>query len=217
MFNNPKRAFVEALLLAGVVFIIGLMIGVSFESSRLADINEYYSHSELSLMDSLALNRLSDLDEVKCSSLITYDFSFADRIYEEALILERYEDAGKISEEMKITHKRYDLLRTLLWINVMKTRERCSENFSSVVYLYNYDTEDLTERAQQIVWSRVLFDLKQEKGSRIILIPISANSNLASLNLIIEKFEINKYPAVIVNEKDVLYEVSSVEDLKKYL
>lgn len=217
MFNNPKRAFLEAFFLALVIFIIGFLIGVSFEDSRLNKINEYYTLSEISLMDSIALNRISDLKNISCDELINYDFEFADKIYDEALLLEKYEESGKITDSINAAHKRYDLLRTILWINVMKTREKCPRNFNSVIYLYNYNTKDLTERAQQIVWSRILFDLKQESGEKIILIPISVNNDITSLRLLVDGFKIRKYPAIIIDEKNIIYDLTSVEDIEKYL
>jgi len=217
MFNNPKRAFFEAFFLALLIFIIGLLIGVSFEDSRLDKINEYYTLSEISLIDSVALNKISDLKNISCDELINYDLSFADKIYEEAALLERYEKSGKITNEMNIAHKRYDLLRTILWTNVIKTREKCSGSLNSVVYLYNYNNNDLTERAEQIVWSRILFDLKQKTGEKVILIPISIDNNITSLRLLVKEFKINKYPAVIINEKDILYDLTSVADIEKHL
>lgn len=217
MFDNPKRAFLEALLLALLVFIIGIIIGISFESSRLDEINLYYANSEISLMDSMALNRISDMENVSCNELINYDFNFADKIYDEALLLEKYEESGKITDSINVAHNRYDLLRTILWINVIKTREKCPGDFNSIVYLYNYNTEDLTERAQQLVWSRILFDLKQKSDKNITLIPISVNNDIASLHLLIDDFEITKYPAVIINEKYVIYEITSADDIESYL
>ncbi|MEK6829996.1 MAG: hypothetical protein AABY15_07810 [Nanoarchaeota archaeon] len=217
MFGNPKRAFWQAFFLALAIFIIGILIGISFESSRLDQINEYYTLSEISLMDSLALNKISDLKNISCTELVNYDFEFADKIYDEALLLEKYEQSGKITNSINAAHKRYDLLRTILWINVMKTRERCQQNFSSIVYLYNYNTNDLTERAQQIVWSRILFDLKQKSGEKIVLIPISVNNEITSLKSLIDGFKINRYPSVIINEKNILYNLTSVEDIEKYL
>ena len=49
----------------------------------------------------------------------------ADKIYHEARILERYDDSRKISETLKYVHQRYDLLRTLLWINTAEIKEKC--------------------------------------------------------------------------------------------
>ena len=50
------------------------------------------------------------------------------------------------------------------------------------IYLYEYETEDLIKKATNRVWSKILFDLKQEMKDKIILIPIAADSDLTSLN-----------------------------------
>ncbi len=219
MLKSPKHVFWEALLLTVVVFIFGLLIGVAFEGNRLDRINEYYAVSEISLMDILALNDLMSLENLSCQGMIDSNINFADRIYEEARELERYDTAGKITDNLKLAHKKYDLMRTFLWINAIRTSEICGTkvDFNTVVYLYEYESRDLTKKATQNVWSKILLDLKEEFGSDIVLIPIAADSDLAALNAVLFKFDIESYPAVIINNEHVVQELSSVEDLSKYL
>lgn len=216
MLGNPKNVFWEALFLTVVVFFFGLLIGYAIEGNRLDDINVYYAQSELSLMDILALNSLIDMENSSCNELITSNLKFADRIYEEARTLEKFEGAGKLSDNLKLAHKKYDLLRTFLWVNAMKVKRECIENFSVVVYLYEQETEDLAQKATQNVWSKILFDLKQKEGAKIVLIPIAVDSGLASLNSLINKYEISSFPVVIINE-NVLMDLKSVEELERYL
>lgn len=217
IMQNPKRAFFEALLLAAAVFVVGILLGVSFESSRLNTINDYYSNSEISLMDSIALERLAGTGVVNCSEMIYSNVQLANKIYEESYALEKYEDSGKVTDNLKLAHKKYDSLRTLLWINAIISKEKCPSSFSSVVYLYEYQPEELEIRAKEIVWSRILSDLKQKQGDRIILIPISVSSNISSLDSLTRSLNVTKYPAVVINEKQVIYEIESVNDLEKYL
>ena len=63
MLKNQKRVFWEALLVTFVVFIFGILLGISYESIRVSDINDYYAKSEISLMDILFCcdQRLVDL------------------------------------------------------------------------------------------------------------------------------------------------------------
>jgi hypothetical protein len=217
MFDNPKRAFLESFFLALVIFVLGIFLGISFEDSRLNEINEYYALSEISLIDSLALGKMSNLNTFNCSDLVKNNIDFADKIYEEALLLEKYEQSGDLTESLKIAHRKYDVLRTLLWINVIDTKEKCKKNISSVVYLYEHESEEIGEKANQVVWARILFDLKQKYSDKILLIPISVNSDVSSLDLMTRKLGISKYPAVVINEKIVLYDLTSLENLEKYL
>lgn len=216
MLGNPKNVFWEALLLTILVFGIGLIFGIGIEESRLNDINEKYVQSEISLMDIVAFNSMITLENSSCDFLITSNLEFADKVYEEAKLLEKYEEAGKLTNDMIIAHKRYDLLRTFLWINAIKTSKICTENFNVVVYLYEYETADLAQKATQNVWSNVLFDLKQKEGSKIILIPIAADSGLASLDSLLNKYKVNKFPVVIVNDK-IITELSSVNEIEQHL
>jgi hypothetical protein len=215
--GNPKNAFWEAFFLALLVFIFGIFMGVAYENSRLNTINEYYALSEIALMDGLAMSNLIDLDINNCDELINFNLDFADRIYFEALSLIKYEDAGKITNDLRLAHKKYDVLRTFLWINNMKVLEKCEGNLSTVVYLYEYGEEDLNKKAINSVWSKVLSDLKQKKGNEILLLSLAVDSDLVSLNSVLNQFEISQYPAVIINNEDVIEELLSVEELEAYL
>jgi len=217
MLGNPKNVFWEAFLLAVIVFAIGFLLGSAFEENRLEDINEFYSKSEVSLMDVLALNSLTEVEDSSCGMLTASNIEFADKIYEEARLLERYDASERLSDNFKLAHQRYDLLRTFLWINSMKIEEKCENDFSSVVYLYEYETDDLTKKATQSVWSKILFDLKQKKGNEIVLIPIAGDTDLSSLNSLKERFNISELPVVIVNNEHVIRELGTVEDLEAYV
>ena len=213
---NTKNIFWEALILTVAIFVVGLFLGIAYESQKLNDINNYYALSEISLVDSLAISQISKTNQ-NCEDIIESSLIFADRIYSEAILLEKYEDSGKLTDSLQIAHKRYDLLRTMLWINFMNIPEECKKNVSSVVYLYEYNSNDLIKKAENQVWSRVLFDLKKSSGKNIILIPISVDSNLTSLNTLIKRFEINEFPVVIVDENKLISDIKTVEEIKKYL
>lgn len=217
MLKNPKNVFWEALVLTIAVFFFGLMIGIAYESNRAEKINDFYAKSEVSLFDIFALSDSIDSGNPRCAELIDSNLKFANRIYDEAKLLERYEDAGKITENLKQTHRKYDLLRTFLWTSSDKTLKKCPGNFSVVVYLYEYNTEDLAKKATQNVWAKVLYDLKESEGENIVLIPIAANSDLISLDLLIKKYNITNYPVVIINNKKVVKSLSSAEELRKLL
>ena len=216
MLKGNKNVFWEAFLMTIVIFLFGFLIGFLFESGRIDEINEYYSASEISLMYLFALNDLIEINSSDCSQVVEFNLNFADRIFEEAYLMEKYSDANKIDTEQKIVHQRYDLMRTLLWINLAKIRSRC-KNFHSVVYLYEYNQNDLAKKATQNVWSKILIDLKNKKGSEIILIPIAIDTEITSLQSYISRFEISKYPAVIIDDKTILKKIMSAQEIETYL
>lgn len=216
MLENKKHVFWQALFLTALFFLVGLVLGVYLEQIRSDDFSLAFSQSEISLYDSFALGRLTQNNLVSCTDLKIASIDFADRIYEEARQLEKFDEKSKLTESLKSIHRKYDLLRTILWINVMDLREKCKD-VNNVVYIYTYDTDDLKIRSKQIVWSRILSDLKDQRGDDIILIPIAVDSDLASLNSIIKPMNITEFPVVIVNDNLVLYDLSSVDDLERYV
>ena len=217
MLKSKKHVFWEALLVTILIFGLGLLFGSAFESLRIDKLNEYYSQSEVSLMDIIALDRLTDLDYSNCNILINSNLEFADKIYEEAKLLEKYDSSGRLSNSLWGVHKKYDLLRTFLWINSIKVSNKCKKDFHSLVYLYEYRSPDLAKQATQSVWSKILSDLKQEEGRNIVLIPIAVDSNLTSLNSLLKPLNITKYPVVVIDNKIIVSDLNSVDNLKKYL
>lgn len=215
--QNKKRVFWEALILTILVFVLGFLLGILFEDKRVEVIQDYYIQSENSLIDALALANVAGLDHLSCDELIKSNIDFANRIYDEARILENYEDSAKIKSDLKAQHKKYDIMRTLLWVNTLKTNKICeTDGVNVVVYAYNNDPDDLTEKAKNTVWSRILRDLKAHHGDDIILIPVAVDTEVASLQPILDTFEISSYPVIIINNEHVLQEVSSVEEIEGY-
>ena len=127
MLKSKKNVFWEALLITIVIFLFGFLIGFLFESGRIGEINQYYTNSEISLMDLFALNNLIEVNSTSCHEIIEANINFADRIFEESYLMEKYVDSNKIDTEQIVIHQRYDLMRTLLWINSAKIMNRCEK------------------------------------------------------------------------------------------
>jgi hypothetical protein len=216
MLENKKHIFWQAFFLTLLVFALGFVLGIIIEQRRADNSNFLLYQSEADLYDSLALNTLSNSPAVSCDVLIKSNFDFADKIYTEAIQLEKFDDSNKITISIKAIHKKYDLLRTILWMNTISLKQKCG-NFNTVVYLYEYDSQDIETKAQQVVWSRALGDLKQKYGEKVILIPIASNQNVSSLDYLMKTYKVNDTPAVIVNEKNVIYDVNNAKEIEKYL
>ncbi|MBW6442225.1 hypothetical protein K0A97_00375 [Patescibacteria group bacterium] len=218
--KNSRSSFWQAFILTVLVFVGGILFGMFYEGNRFDKISDYYVNSEVFLMDSFALTEITDLgltEGINCEILINVNVEFADKIYSEALLLEKYDESQQLAKTLDLMHMKYDLLRTLLWINTLKIPQECTREKSVLIYLFERKSEDLTKKATNTVWSRILFDLKQEMGNELILIPIGVDSDITSLNTMLSRFEISEYPALVINEEEVLTEIQSVEELKNHL
>jgi len=125
--------------------------------------------------------------------------------------LEKYDSANKFTNDVISLHRRYDLLRTLLWKNMIQNKEKCSTSANTIVYLYDYIDTSLTTQSMQTSISNILLDVKGEYGEKVILIPIATDTNVEALSILREYYDLDKVPIVIVNEK---YQFDNIEDLK---
>src|SRR4030042_3108582 len=114
MFGSQKHVFWQTLLVTIFIFAMGIIAGVVFENWRASKIDYLYRQSEVVLLDLQAQGQLSSLPLFDCNTSIQETLSFANRIFEEAETLSRYEGAETFTEEIKLEHKKYDILRALL-------------------------------------------------------------------------------------------------------
>lgn len=214
--ENKKHAFWQAFFVTVLIFLVGLVLGIYLEQGRADSFATVFYDSEVSLYDSLAIGKLIEGNFSSCDDLRGSLTDFADKIYEEARGLEKYDEKSQLTESIKSVHRKYDLLRTILWINAIDFKKKCNGT-NTAVYLYVYDTEDIDIKAEQIVWERILLEVKENNGGDVLLVPIAADQEIESLDLLIEKYEIKEFPAVLINEKDVFYEHETSEEIQNYL
>ena len=205
--------FLQALVLTIVVMLIGMYIGMSMEQNRLVKVNDYFVESEVMLLDVMAHDNMISSLGVSCDELEKSNINLLNDIYSQAILLEEYEKSGKITDTIKVLHKKYDALRSYMWINSIKIKEKCGSDFDTIVYLYNYDEKELTKKAEQNVWSKVLYEIKQEKGDSVVLIPMAVDTNLKSLDILLKEYSVDTYPSVLINEDIVFDRLVDKEDI----
>ena len=218
IINNRFRIFIESFLLTLVIFIIGFSIGFYVEDFRTSEIIEGYKLNEIQALDLKLQNYYYQImDKKACSSAIEQNFIFADQIYDDGLKLERFEEANQLSDEILIEKRKYVLLKTELWLNTILLREKCGEDFHTVVYIYSHKPENAFLVAQQKMISNVLKDLKEKYGNRIVLLPIAGDLNLNIINLQTNLYNISSLPSIIIDEEHVLEGFHNLEELEFYL
>lgn len=210
---GQKSVFWQALVFTIAVFGIGLMFGYFLESYR-ADRSEItLMNSEINLLDDQIRGEFIGSSNISCELAKASTFSFADKIYEDAMQLEKYDSANKFNREnLRVIHKRYDLLRMMLWAESTSLKNKC-RGFHTLVYFFNYDPQDVDLRAKQAYYSRMLTDLKSKYPDEILLIPVAANMDLASVNIATESYKIES-PAILIDEKNRVDEIITFEELE---
>lgn len=219
MFKSQKNVFWEALLVAILIFGIGILAGFVLENWRTSSIDLLSQKAELDLLDIRIQNDIFSFGEFDCEEAIKENLEFADKIFEEAKILDRYERASRLSENIKVQHMKYDLLRTLLLMNSKIIKKECNATYIEVVYFYSYDNEDIDIKAKQGVFSRSLAELKERKGSEVLLIPIAADIGASSIRLLLSEYGVSErdLPIVLINRNIKINEITSVDELENTL
>ncbi len=217
MIKKQKRIFLYALVATLVIFNFGIFMGYLLETTRVSEINDFYLKAEMELLDQRIQKEALDLIDLDCELLVQENINFADRIFEEALLIQRFEDANRMNDEIIFQHKRYDLLRTLFWMNSMRIKEKCGSDYHNVVYFYDFDNPSLEQESEQRFFSHLLIEIKGEYGDNVMLIPIAADNDLPSVNLLLENYDVVELPTILIDESVKITELETKEDITKYL
>lgn len=219
MFKSEKHVFWEALLVTIVIFAIGVFFGVILENWRVSEINSLAQESEIDLLDVKLQNEIYSTNDFNCEKAIDENIKFADRIYKEAKTLSRYEKATRLTQDILIQHRKYDILRATLLINSMKIREKCGDSYHEIVYFYQYNEPNEDTKAKQNVFSQILKELKEREGEEILLIPMAGDNNVSAINLILDKYQASEkdLPIIIIDNNIKITKIQDIETIEKII
>ena len=212
-----RDAFWHALLFTIFIFASGLFIGFLFENARVNSAEQALYSSEINLLDQQVRTKVISDFNISCEAAKKELFSFADSVYGEALQLEDYDSASKFDDILPILHKRYDLLRMMIWAESLQLNARCPDKFHRVVYFYTYSSDNPETIGTQSFYSRLLSDVKGRIEDEMLLVPIAVNTNISSVDLTLEKYHISKLPAILIDEKTLITEVPTADELEELI
>ncbi len=213
--NMKYRVFFEAFIVALFIFGAGFFFGLILESSHNERIIRAYIDSETNLLDAQILGSLL-VNSSDCDLAISKSIEFGDRLYADSVSLDKYSESNELSDFVNSEHKKYDLLRTLFWINTVKITENCGRNVHTLVYLYDYKDHSISSISDQKIFSLYLSSFKERYGNKVILIPIAKDMDIISLDLLLEKYN-PEGTMVIMNEEHVIRDASSLSLLEELI
>ncbi len=219
MFKSQKNAFWQALVITLFIFGIGVFVGILLENSRIGNINEVFYESEIDLLDIRLQNEIYSRGEFNCELAVQENIKFADKIYEEGKILEKYEEASRLNpEKLNVQHKKLDILRAMLLLNSLEIKEACNSSYYNVIYFYRLNNPRLDLKPKQEVFSRLLGQLKEKYGDEILLIPMAADNEISSINILLDRYDVGleDLPIIIIDEEVRITELQNIEKLEKY-
>jgi hypothetical protein len=217
IMNSKYRVFLETLILTLLILFLGFLLGIYIESSRTGKIIADYKNFEITALDLKLQNYYYQImNKASCDIAIEQNFIFADKLYEEGLTIEKYEQGNKLTDDILLEKKRYVLLKTELWLNSVLLKEKCKNPFHTVVYVYSQESNVLKDAEQRAI-STTLEGIKEELGNKIVLIPIAGDLGLDAVSMQLKIYNVTYLPSVIIDEKYIIEGFVPESDFKKYL
>jgi len=212
-----KKIFLKTLALTLLVFIIGFYAGIFFDNLRLEEVKSRMTEidnlwNDVRLLQSF-IQELSDNKGSYCNFLLEENLKVGDKIYNEGSKIEEYEKTNRFTPTLILEKERYALLDLQFWLNSIDLKNLCNANYSTVIYLYSQYNKTVEQGFQD----RVLWDLKQKCGPEIIYITFPADIEISTIEVIKNIYNIEKIPAILINESIVFYSPVTMRELENYI
>ena len=218
MVHKMRNYHIKPAVIAVFIFLIGLMIGIALDNIRLVNVRESISESEIRWNDARLLNlHLTTLGENYCEFSLEENLAYNDEIFEYGSEIEKTIEAARFMPALEQEWRRYVLLQTQFWFNSVELKEKCGFDYYNVVHISRIQNVTNGERVNNKVQSRILLDLKEECGRKMMLIPLTADVDLIVMDSIIKQYNITEYPTIIIDEEHVFQGLVTKEELEKYI
>lgn len=213
-----RRVYIQAGILSLFVLLIGMMMGIWIDNYRLNTIRNALSEVDINSYDARLLNSyLQIFGNEYCDVALEQNLAYNNKIYEEGKKIENKLAANTFNTEAQQEWRRYTLLQTQFWLNSVELKEMCGFDYHTVVHLFRQKNTTVVEEVNNKVQSSILLDLKDVCGRKMMLIPITVDTDLIVVDAIAKQFDISEYPAVIVDESFVFQGVTTKDKLNELL
>jgi hypothetical protein len=211
-----KNVFLKAAIITAAVFLIGIYVGFVLDSMRVEEVKSRITEidnlwNDVRLLQSY-IQKFSNRTDY-CEFLLDENLKVGDKIYEEGLKVEEYENTNRFASNLILEKTRYALLDLQFWINSIDLKKLCNGNYSTVIYFYSqYD-----RTPDQNFQDRVLWDLKQECGPKIIYITFPADMDISTIEVVKNIYGIETIPSILINEKTLLNSPVTLREITEYV
>jgi len=193
----------KAAVLTAMVFIGGIALGVWLDGQRASQISAQTTDTDIRWNDarllSLYYQQLAGSGGAFCKFALESNLAFNDKIYQEGLVLERYEAVNRFAPELLQEKRRYALLQFQFLLNSMELKADCNASYHVLVYFYDHYNGG--KEAVQNAQSQVLMELKNKCGGDLMLIPLPLDLDISSISLLAAQHNITSAPSILLDDK----------------
>lgn len=210
--------YTRSLVTTIFIFLIGVMVGISIDNYRMGEIKKGLGESEIIWEDTRLLNMyIGKLGGEECKAAFEENLAYNDRIYRYGREIEEKIEATTFTPEAEQEWRKYVLLQFQFWLNSIELKEKCGFDYANVVYLSRKESIPTDEEMENKLQSAILLDLKEKCGRSMMLIPLTANAELETINMVLRHYDITMFPAVIIDEEHVFQGLTTMADFEDYV
>ncbi|MCS7093685.1 MAG: hypothetical protein RMJ18_00655 [Candidatus Aenigmarchaeota archaeon] len=216
--KEKDNIYVKSLVISIFIFLSGMMFGILIDNYRISHIRKSLMSDIIFWDDSIFLTRLKELyGEGFCSEALELNLLYNQKIYERGKEIEEMIKLNRFAPEMREELRKYTLMQVKFWLDSRDLKEKCNFTYKNVLYLQDFFAKEQEVRLRNKVQSKIMLDVKERCGNKILLIPINMDLNLTTVDVIKLRYNVTRSPTIIIDDKIVLEGIVSLQDLLKIL
>lgn len=216
--KEKDNIYVKSLVISIFIFLSGMMFGILIDNYRISHIRKSLMSDIIFWDDSIFLTRLKELyGEGFCSEALELNLLYNQKIYERGKEIEEMIKLNRFAPEMREELRKYTLMQVKFWLDSRGLKEKCNFTYKNVLYLQDFFAKEQEVRLRNKVQSKIMLDVKERCGNKILLIPINMDLNLTTVDVIKLRYNVTRSPTIIIDDKIVLEGIVSLQDLLKIL
>ncbi|MDD5331772.1 MAG: conjugal transfer protein TraF [Candidatus Nanoarchaeia archaeon] len=194
-----KRRYLFAFLITAAIFLIGMLVGYSFNIQKENSLNEVMSNQRMDY-DSLQL-QYAFIDVMKNNGMCdgiseTLSKSVSD-LEELRVRIENYNKDDRFSMVDYQNLKRdYLLAQIKYWLLDKQSKEICRRDSVSILYFYTNECADCETQSYVLTYLKELF------GERLLVFSIDSEFKEEPLvDILLKTYGVNEFPTLVIEEK----------------
>ena len=200
-----QQALFIVILLVGVVFAIGVIVGNAWKTSESSGVSKVLRQSELDTESFLVEQELFESFETNCALAEKRLGSLGGELWKLGKVLGAPDAKVQLGEEdYSLLKRKYHLMQIRTYILNKKLQSDCASK-ADVILFYFKQGDALSEQQGQI-----LDELVAEYNLNVFAIEYKYSKELAFLE---DYYEISSTPTLVVNYKNVLPTLATKEQL----
>jgi hypothetical protein len=211
MIQSTRNLFLVTLLIAGLIFIVGLLLGMKYDEFKTDDSELLLIKNSLDTQNYIVESDFFDtFGNKSCSSIEPKFNSLQSDLAELGKKLTEY-DAEQIKETDDFTNlkRKYFLQEISTLILKKKLIDKCDSNGMNIIFFYKIDDEESLKQGYAL---DKLVDLRDN----VRVFSFDADFDDSALNTLKIYYNITSYPSVVINFDDIHREFISLSELLNY-